>query len=140
MRGLIMNERMVELAFEGKRNEDLRRTRRMHKLTGTIEQMVQWQFLDAPATKLRDSLEKPFGVNTLGLAPTLCIRDTLNWSNTTSLKKFFRLPHTYSAPVNNGNFAFPQNYYFMPINSIFLNSSPLLDQTAGWEGGTFDPM
>lgn len=89
MRGLIMNERMVELAFEGKRNEDLRRTRRMHKLTGTIEQMVQGQFLDAPATKLRDSLENPFGVNTLGLDPTLCIRDTLNWSNTTSLKKFF---------------------------------------------------
>lgn len=140
MRELIMNERMVELAFEGKRNEDLRRTRRMHKLTGTIEQMVQWQFLDAPATKYRDSLEKPFGPNTLGLDPTLCIRDTLNWSNTTSLKKFFRLPHTYTAPVNNGNFAFPQSYYFLPINSIFLNSSPLLDQTTGWEGGVFDPL
>lgn len=36
MRDLIMNERMVEFAFEGKRNDDLRRTRRMHLLTGML--------------------------------------------------------------------------------------------------------
>mgnify|MGYP003581185294 CR=1 FL=1 len=44
MRELIMNERMVEFAFEGKRNDDLRRTRRMHQLEGTLGQMVQMQF------------------------------------------------------------------------------------------------
>jgi hypothetical protein len=139
MRELIMNERMVELAFEGKRNDDLRRTRRMHKLQGSIAQMAQMQFNTSPAG-LRDSLEKRLGPNTLGLDTSLLRRDTMNVNNTNSIKYYFKYPYTYSPVANNGTFAMPEYYYFFPLSSLFLNSSPLLDQTIGWEGGTFDPL
>ncbi|MEI6950301.1 RagB/SusD family nutrient uptake outer membrane protein [Paraflavisolibacter sp. H34] len=139
MRELILNERMVELAFEGKRNDDLRRTRRMHKLQGTITQMVQMQFKTSPAG-LRDSLEKAIGPNTLGIDPNLLRRDTLNIYNRSSIEKYFITPYTFNPVANNGNFSMPEHYYFFPLNTTFLNSSPLLEQTIGWDGGTFDPL
>jgi hypothetical protein len=139
MRDLILNERMIEFAFEGKRNDDLRRTRRMHTLQGTIAQMVPMQFLTTPAN-LRDSLEKPIGQNALGLDPTLLRRDTLNIYNKASIQKYFRYPYSWAPPNGNGNFAMPETYYFFSLSNQFLNSSPLLEQTIGWEGGTFDPL
>lgn len=139
IRDLILNERMVEFAFEGKRNDDLRRTRRMHLLTGTIGQMTQMQFLASPVG-LRDSLEKPLGANTLGLDPNLLRRDTLNVYNKASIQKYFKYPYVYTPPSGNGAFAMPVTYYFFSLSNQFLNSSPLLEQTIGWDGGTFDPL
>ncbi|GAB3018202.1 hypothetical protein GCM10027051_24100 [Niabella terrae] len=139
MRELIMNERMVEFAFEGKRNDDLRRTRRMHQLEGTLGQMLQMQFLPSPLG-LRDSLELPIGPNSLGLDETLLRRDTLDIYNKSSIQQYFQYPYIYNPPNNNGGFAMPEEYYFFPLSNQFINSSPLLEQTIGWEGGTFDPL
>jgi starch-binding outer membrane protein, SusD/RagB family len=138
MRDLILNERMVEFAFEGKRPEDLRRTRRMHLLQGTIAQMT-FAFLTSPAG-LRDSLEKPIGVNSAGIDPLLLRRDTLNIYNRNSMLQYFQFPYIWAAPANNSSFAMPEYYYFFSLSNLFLNSSPLLEQTIGWEGGTFDPL
>lgn len=137
MRDLILNERMVEFAFEGKRPEDLRRTRRMHLLPGTITQMVQLQPAYTDAVK---DLESKIGTNTLGLDPNLMRRDTLNINNKSSLLKYFKLPYQWTPPNQNGNFAMPQSYYFFALTNTFLNSSPLLNQTIDWDGGTFDPL
>jgi starch-binding outer membrane protein, SusD/RagB family len=137
MRDLILNERMVEFAFEGKRNDDLRRTRRMHLLQGTLAQMVQLQPAYSNAAK---DLETPIGTNTLGLDPNLLRRDTLNINNKASLLKYWKLPYSWGIPAANGNFAMPQSYYFFSLSNQFLNSTPLLNQTIGWEGGTFDPL
>jgi hypothetical protein len=137
MRDLILNERMVEFAFEGKRPEDLRRTRRMHLLQGTIAQMVQLQPAYTNAVK---DLETAIGTNALGLDPNLLRRDTLDINNKASLAKYFKLPYVWTPPAANGNFAMPQSYYFFSLSNQFLNSTPLLNQTIGWEGGTFDPL
>jgi starch-binding outer membrane protein, SusD/RagB family len=137
MRDLILNERMVEFAFEGKRNDDLRRTRRMHLLQGSLAQMQQLQPAYANAVK---DLETPIGTNTLGLDPNTPRRDTVDMYNPASVQKYFVFPYSWGIPSGNGNFAMPESYYFLPLSSQFLNSTPLLNQTIGWEGGTFDPL
>jgi hypothetical protein len=137
MRDLILNERMVEFAFEGKRNEDLRRTRRMHTLQGTIVQMMPMVPI---STALKTELETPIGTNNQGIDPNLLRRDTLNIYNKASILKYFKYPYTWALPAQNGNFAMPESYYFFSLSNQFLNSSPLLEQTIGWEGGTFDPL
>lgn len=139
MRDLIINERMVEFAFEGKRNDDLRRTRRMDKLEGTIGQMQQMQFIIGNEAG-RDSLELPIGANDLGLNPALLRRDTLDMYNPASISKIFIYPYKYISPSDNGVFAMPASYYFFSLSNQFLNSTPLLEQTIGWDGGTFDPL
>ncbi len=127
MRKLIMNERMVEFAFEGKRFHDLRRTRTLHLLEGNIELMV-W---DTKTADLKTFLET---VNSNGVRN----RDTVNVNNKDTFNKFFK---TSTAIVSGtGAFTIPDYYYFFALPSTFMNSSPLLDQTIGWDGGTFDPL
>jgi hypothetical protein len=137
MRDLILKERMVEFAFEGKRQDDLRRTRRAHLLQGTIEQMVQLQPANSNSVK---ELETLIGVNSQGIDPNLYRRDTININNKETLLKYWRFPYTYSPPSQAGDFAFQERYYFWSLSNQFLNSTPLLEQTRGWEGGTFDPL
>jgi hypothetical protein len=60
--------------------------------------------------------------------------------NPASVQKYFVFPYSWGIPSGNGNFAMPESYYFLPLSSQFLNSTPLLNQTIGWEGGTFDPL
>lgn len=131
MRDLILNERMVEFAFEGKRNDDLRRTRTMHLLSG---QLTAMQFEVVNTTK-RTFLET---VNpTLGGKRN---RDTLNMANKSSVNDYFKFPYRQVLPSGNGAFSMPEYYYFLGLSNAFMQSSPLLEQTIGWEGGTFDPL
>src|SRR5690606_14446692 len=100
----------------GKRDDDLRRTRRMHQLEGTLGQMVQMRFLPAPEG-LRDSLELPIGPNSLGLDETMLRRDTLDIYNRSSVMKYFEYPYVFNPPNNNGGFAMPETYYFFPLSN-----------------------
>jgi starch-binding outer membrane protein, SusD/RagB family len=131
MRDLIMNERMVEFAFEGKRGDDLRRTRRMHLLTGMLGSM---QFETVNNTK-KDFLEK-----VIDAATGKRNRDTLNMANKSAVQAYFKYPYKIIYPTGNTGFSMPESYYFFPLHNTFINSSPLLEQTIGWEGGTFDPL
>lgn len=137
MRDLILNERMVEFAFEGKRNDDLRRTRRMHLLQGTVNQMSQIQTV---SSAMLTELEKPIGTNSLGLDPATPCRDTVNMYNKASFLKYFKLGYTWTIPSGNTNFSMNEKQYFFSLSNQFMNSSPMLEQTDGWEGGTFDPL
>jgi len=124
MRTLIMNERNIEFALEGKRYYDLRRTRTMHLLQGTLE------------TASIEVREKSFleTINGQGVLN----RDTVNINNKVSFTRFFTVvPATVPST---GPFAFPLTDYFYALPSTFMNSSPLLEQTIGWDGGTFDPL
>jgi len=136
MRDLIVNERMVEFAMEGKRYDDLRRTRRFHLLTGTVRQGYKWT-VKAPYTLGTGStsgliyLEQ---TNALGFKP----RDTANLNVQSTYVAMFT-PTLFnldtSSPIN-----FPTNYYFYPLPTNFRLSSVLIEQTSGWPGGTFDPL
>ncbi len=127
MSTLILNERQVEFAMEGKRYDDLRRTRTFHLLTGTVRQGYRWT-VKSPFTNA--SLESL----TLGYKP----RDTININNPASYAAAFTTS-TFSLdtsiPIN-----FPTSYYFYPLPQGFRLSSILIEQTIGWPSGTFDPL
>ncbi|MEI6950307.1 RagB/SusD family nutrient uptake outer membrane protein [Paraflavisolibacter sp. H34] len=131
MRDLILNERMVEFAFEGKRGDDLRRTRRMHLLSGQLGSLQFEPVSDAKKKELETIIDPAKGTR---------VRDTLNLSNKSSVQSFFKYPYKVVVPANNGVFSMPEYYYFLPFHNAFMNSSPLLEQTIGWDGGTFDPL
>ncbi|WP_207492333.1 RagB/SusD family nutrient uptake outer membrane protein [Aridibaculum aurantiacum] len=131
MRDLIMNERMVEFAFEGKRPDDLRRTRRMHTLSGTLQAMT----FATRSNALKDFLER-----VIDPVNGTRYRETLNLNNKDTLTKYFVYPYPLITPANNTSFSVPEHYYFFGLSNQFMNSTPLLEQTIGWEGGTFDPL
>jgi starch-binding outer membrane protein, SusD/RagB family len=129
MRDLIMNERMVEFAMEGKRFYDLRRTRRLAELNGQTLDKVNYA-LKAPVATTKTFLET---VNSMGVPN----RDTINMNNRDSYSKFFSV--SVAAAVTNPIVTY-DTYYFFALPSTFMNSSPLLEQTIGWDNGTFDPL
>jgi len=135
VRDLIMNERMVEFAFEGKRGFDLRRTRRMHLLTGTLvspTEITKSIIKDGKSYNLRLQLEE------LNPANNKKRRDTLN-TNLKSTYEYFFLRNPTGAGSTTA-ISFPEKNYFLGLPNQFLNSSPLLEQTKGWGTGTFDPL
>ena len=124
---LILNERQVEFAMEGKRYDDLRRTRKFETLTGTVRQGYRW------------TVKAPFTIASMeSLALGYKPRDTININNLSSYTAAFTTS-TYSldtsTPIN-----FPTNYYFYPLPTNFRLSSILIEQTNGWPSGTFDPL
>ena len=129
MQKLIMNERMVEFAFEGKRNDDLRRTRTMHLLQGPLESLT----VETVSATLKTYLETPLAAN-----PALTRRDSLDMNSKEVYYQYFK--HSKRTVSNNGGFAMPEANYFFSFSNAFINSSQLLEQTIGWDGGTFDPL
>lgn len=123
MHDLIMNEREVEFAFEGKRFFDLRRTRQYHLLAGTMDKIV-W------TAKNKTFLETN---NSSGIKN----RETLDLNNKTVFDANFTME---VKPIVNTQFNVLEAYYFLPLPNTFFNSSPSLEQTIGYEGGTFDPI
>ncbi len=136
MRDLIMNEYQIEFAMEGKRYWDLRRTRRLHLLTGTVRQGLRWTpktpYLAGTGTDVtKIYLDKP---DANGIRP----RDTANLNNMSVYTKMFTIALQSldaTTPIN-----IPQTYYFYPLPNFFKNSSYLIEQTQGWAGGSFDPL
>lgn len=127
MNDLILNERNIEFAFEGKRGYDLRRTRNFHKLSGNLNQLE----VTVKTTDLKKELE------VVNQSTGLMFRDGLNINDKTVYNKYFT-----ATTKNAGSTGFnvPLTYYFYALPSTFMNSSPLLEQTIGWDGGTFDPL
>jgi hypothetical protein len=130
MEAAILAERRIEFAFEGKRYDDLRRTRTFDQLNGLFRN----QMVITP--------KSPYTVATLekvlpggGLA-----RDTIN-INSTDYTKYFTItfkPITGESVIN-----FQTNYYNYGIPSTNILKDPNMYQTIGWTygsaAGTFDP-
>lgn len=129
MATLILTERQIEFAMEGKRYDDLRRTRTFHLLSGTTRTGYRWT-VKAPFTIASIEATIPQSV--------VKVRDTITITNATSVNKFFTpsiVNLDTTTPIN-----FPMNYYFYPLPVNFLTSSIKIEQTLGWPGGTFDPL
>lgn len=130
MRDLIMNERMVEFAFENKRNADLRRTRRMYELTGNIES-VQFLVKDANAKKALEAIDPANGVR---------FRETLNLNDKATYLQYFR---EYAIVRPAGNYLpynIPEFHNFYTFHNDFVYRGVDIQPTIGWPGGTFDPL
>lgn len=135
MRDLIMNERMVEFAMEGKRYHDLRRTRRYHLLSGQRRIGMKW----APKGGTTNVATAYSSLWMEALTATgQKRRDTADLNNVAVYQAFFT-PSTFNVDASTA-INFPQTYYFYPLPTGFLGSSYLHEQTIGWSGGTFDPL
>jgi hypothetical protein len=131
MEAAILNEREVEFAFEGKRYDDLRRTRTFDQLNGTYRQQIVVAF-KSPYTVA--NMEK---VNTTtGVAPV----DTIDVNGPDYTKYFSHtyIPITSESPIN-----YLTTYYAYAIPSSNISKEPAMQQTLGWlyagGMGTFDP-
>ncbi|TJZ62152.1 RagB/SusD family nutrient uptake outer membrane protein [Sphingobacterium olei] len=123
MRDLILNERMIEFAFENKRNSDLRRTRRWHLLSGE------------PLETIQIIVNDPFTAANLNSG----VRETIDINNKESYETYFT---TVVLPQPNGYgvINIPEYHNFYTFHNDFVWRGVNIYPTIGWEGGTFDPL
>lgn len=125
MREAVMQERMIELAFEGKRFWDLRRRKlfettlngtRRHGYTVTLKvSKDEWEALKNSMTpqELVAHLNQNYTTYFEDKSKLLDTQFDINWK---------------------------PEYYFFAIPSEHLQLNSRLEQTLGWSGGTFDPL
>jgi len=123
MRAAILMERRLELAFEGKRDQDLRRRR----LYASVMNGKKRTGLDIRLIKFDGKAGDFFAAYATG---------TINL-NTDYFSYFSETPKLLD-PNNEINYK--DEYYFYAIPLDHLQKNPQLQQTKGWDGGTFDPL
>lgn len=141
----LWREREVEFAMEGKRYDELRRTRQFDKLTGTTRN----SFIVTAKAPYKAGVKvtgDPVNTIYLDLDPGTGVkpRDGINVNIRAQYEQYFTTPpaqgvslETNSAtPVIN----YPTNYYFFPIPTSALATSIVVKQTLGWQNGSFDPL
>jgi hypothetical protein len=116
----IMLERQIEFAFEGKRFWDLRRRRMLQELNGMRREgrlaklkMTEDEFM--PYKNLETDFENEYD-------------------------KYFVDEIEFAGEDKARVLNYPENYYFYPIHSEDLVTNSKLEQTKGWNNGTFDPL
>ncbi len=134
MRDLILKERQVEFAMEGKRYWDLRRTRNLYLLS--TRQSLKCvpkppYYAGTGTTAGRIYLDK---ADAFGVKP----RDTANLNNPAVYAAMFTV--TIASLEGSNVISMPERYYFYPLPNIFNQASYVMAQTNGWAGGTFDPL
>ncbi|WP_345954296.1 RagB/SusD family nutrient uptake outer membrane protein [Mucilaginibacter sp. PAMB04168] len=133
MRTLLLNERMVEFAFENKRNADLRRTRQMHLLTGNMTK-IEINLVNPPVgNDLRDK-----GVLE-AVTNGVMFRETLNINDKATYLRYFR-PYVLITNNQYSAYSVPEFHYFYTFHNDFVNNGANIVPTIGWAGGTFDPL
>jgi hypothetical protein len=134
MRNLILNERQVEFAMEGKRHADLRRTRNYGLISArqSLRATPKLPYMAGTGTVAgRIYLDMP---NALGIRP----RDTANLNNASVMAAIFTQA---PASLEGSNvISIPERYYFYALPNFFNQASYTMAQTLGWTGGTFDPL
>ena len=128
MRDLIFNERFIEFAFENKRNADLRRTRRMHLLTGNLWTYYFEAFDDAKKKELE----------TVNVTTGKMLRESLNLNDQSVYLQYFQPPALRT--FVNRTFSIPEHHYFYTFHDDFVYTGTDIKATIGWAGGTFDPL
>ncbi len=122
IRKAILDEREIELCYEGHRFWDLRRTRNMMQLAGWTKHGVEAIAINADGTDmdLNTAREK-----------------TNNYELTTGDFRYEirQVPYTAAAERE---FVIEESFYFFPIQKVNLDENPNLEQNNNW-GGTFNP-
>lgn len=122
IRKAILDEREIELCYEGHRFWDLRRTRNMMKLAGWTKHGIEAIAINPDGTDmdLNEAREK-----------------TSNYELTTGDFRYIihQVPYTEAAERE---FVIEESFYFFPIQKVNLDENPNLEQNNNW-GGTFNP-
>lgn len=122
IRQAILDERNIELCYEGHRFWDLRRTRNMMMLDG-------WT---------KHGLEAiPINEDGSDMDLTLAKAKADNFELTTGDFRYVihQIPYNPSAERE---FVIEESFYFFPIQKVNLDENPNLEQNNNW-GGTFNP-
>ena len=139
MRSLILNERMIEFAMEGKRYWDLRRTRnyglisarQSYKLSAKLPYVAGNPPNPPVAGRIYIDAPDAFGVRP---------RDTANLNNPAVYTAIYTTPGTIASLEQANVINIPAKYYFYALPNIFSQNSFIIEQTQGWINGTFDPL
>jgi hypothetical protein len=134
MRKLLLNERQVEFAIEGMRYFDLRRTRNLSLITPRLSYKVVPKppyYAGTGTVAGRIYLDM---ANSVGVKP----RDTANLNNITTYTAIFVTPVVTVSLEGANTIILPDKYYVYPLPNLFTQT-PVIQQTIGWAGGTFDP-
>lgn len=122
IRKAILDEREIELCYEGHRFWDLRRTRNMMKMAGWTKHGIEAIAINPDGTDmdLNEAREK-----------------TNNYELTTGDFRYIihQVPYTEAAERE---FVIEESFYFFPIQKVNLDENPNLEQNNNW-GGTFNP-
>jgi starch-binding outer membrane protein, SusD/RagB family len=136
MRSLILNERMVEFAMEGKRYWDLRRTRNLNLITARQSYKLSLKSPYVTGTGV-DPTKIYFDMpNAAGTRP----RDTANLNNPAVYTKVYTTPGAIVTLEGSNVINIPSNYYFYALPNFFSQNTFTIQQTLGWINGTFDPL
>jgi starch-binding outer membrane protein, SusD/RagB family len=136
MRSLILNERMIEFAMEGKRYWDLRRTRNLNLISARQSYKLTPKtpyFAGSGTVAGRIYIDMP---NAAGTRP----RDTANLNNPSVYTAMFTTPGAIASLEGSSVINIPSNYYFYALPNFFSQNSFVIQQTLGWINGTFDPL
>jgi hypothetical protein len=139
MRSLILNERMIEFAMEGKRYWDLRRTmnyglisaRQSYKLAAKLPYVAGNPPNPPVAGRIYIDAPDAFGVRP---------RDTANLNNQSVYTAIYTTPGTIASLEGSNAISIPAKYYFYALPNFFSQNTFIIEQTQGWINGTFDPL
>ncbi len=137
MRSLILNERMVEFAMEGKRYWDLRRTRNLNLISArqSYKLAAKSPYVAGVPTTVDPTKIYIDVANAAGTRP----RDTANLNNKSVYTSIYTTPGTIASLEGSSVISIPAKYYFYALPNFFSQSF-FLEQTSGWINGTFDPL
>lgn len=120
IRDAIIQERNIELAFEGHRFWDLRRLRMLDVLDGTTKHGVEAIAINADGSEMNMSTA----------------RAKANANELTEADFKYSLLQVPKSGVKINEL--PETYYFFPIQESVIDKNPKIEQNNNW-GGTFDP-
>lgn len=122
IRKAILDERNIELCYEGHRFWDLRRTRNMMQLNGLTKQGVEGIAVNPDGTDMD-----------LNKAKELALKNELKTEDFRYVLR--QVPFTDAAEKE---FVIEESFYFFPIQQVNIDENPNLEQNNNW-GGTFNP-
>ncbi len=136
MRSLILNERMIEFAMEGKRYWDLRRTGNLSLITARQSYKLTPKppyYAGTGSVAGRIYLDM---ANAAGARP----RDTANLNLQSTYVSIYTAPGAIASLEGSNVISIPSKYYFYALPNFFSQNSFVIQQTMGWINGTFDPL
>lgn len=122
IRKAILDERNIELCFEGHRFWDLRRTRNMMQLKGQTKHGLEAIPVSADGSDM-------------DLAEAKKKADKFELTTGDFRYSVLQIPFNPNAEKE---FIIDESYYFFPIQKVNLDENPNLEQNNNW-GGTFNP-